>query len=435
MQQPKPLTLRRNFSWNFIGNFVYAACQWGMLVVLSKIGSPEIVGQFTLGFAITAPVFMFANLQLRDIQASDAKRQYEFGDYLGLRLVSTGLALLAIAAITWKAGYRWETSLVIVLVGLAKAFESISDVFYGLFQQYERMDRVAVSMMIKGPLSLLLLGIGVYISGNIIGGAVGLVVAWALVLFSYDLRSGALMLNIALPQLGKPSRHYVATTLRPRWQMKTLGKLTWLALPMGLIMMLGSLNVNIPRYFIEQYLGERKLGIFAAITYLMVAGDMVVGALGNSAIPRLGQYYATGNIAAFRTLLLKLEGVAAMLGGVAVLVALVAGREILSLFYQPEYAQHTDLLVWVMVAAAIGYLSYFLGGALMAARYLRIQIPIFLTVTAISALASYWLIPIEGLRGAAIALLIPLTIQVLMRCGVIIYALYKVHRLRAIQSD
>lgn len=430
MQQHKPLTLRRNFSWNFIGNVVYVACQWGMLVVLSKIGSPEIVGQFTLGFAITAPILIFTNLQLREIQATDAKQQYHFGDYLGLRLLSTGLALLAITIITGLARYRWETSLVILLIGLAKAFESISDVFYGLFQQYERMDRVAVSMMIKGPLSLLLLSLGVYLSGSIVGGAVGLAIAWALVLLSYDLRSGALMLNRSFPgsHSGEPRAHHLAMTLQPRWQLKTLGKLAWLALPLGFVMMLGSLNANIPRYFIEQYLGERELGIFSAISYLMVAGNMVVNALGNSAIPRLAKYYMTGNSAGFRTLLLKVEGVALVLGGGAVLVALVAGRELLTLFYKPEYAEHTDLLVWLMVAAALGYISAFLGDGLVAARYLRIQIPLFVLVTATAALGSYWLIPIYGLHGAAIAVLLASIIQVVMRFGVMVHALHKLQR-------
>jgi hypothetical protein len=50
------LSLRRNFAWTVLGNVTYAACQWGMLVALAKLGSPEMVGQFALGLAIGAPV-------------------------------------------------------------------------------------------------------------------------------------------------------------------------------------------------------------------------------------------------------------------------------------------------------------------------------------------------------------------------------------------
>lgn len=412
MQENKPLTLRRNFSWTFIGNAVYAACQWGMLVVLAKLGSPEMVGQFTLGLAVTAPVMMFTNLQLRIVQATDAKKQYLFRDYLGLRLISTTLALLFIAVISLSGGYRWETSLVIFLIGLAKAFESISDVFYGLIQQHERMDRIAISLMIKGPLSLLLLSIGVYISGGVLWGAFGLVCAWGVVLVGYDIFSGVLMLK----QISK---------LQPRWHLKTLVKLVWLCLPLGFVMMLISFNTNIPRYFIERYLGERELGIFAAIAYLMVAGGMVVNALGESATPRLAKYYTAGDSVAFRKLLLKLVGIAALLGATGVLVAVVAGRQILTLLYQPEYAEQTNLFIWLMVVAGINYISSFLGYGMTAVRYFRIQMPLFISVASISAIACLWLLPKLGLLGAAIALLIAAIIQIGFSVVVILHALHK----------
>jgi O-antigen/teichoic acid export membrane protein len=412
MEQIKPLTLRHNFSWTFIGNAVYAACQWGMLVVLAKLGSPEIVGQFTLGLAVTAPVFMFTNLQLRSIQATDATKQYLFSDYLELRLIGTGLGLVAIAIITFLAKYPWEISLVILLVGLAKAFESISDIYYGLLQQHERMDRIAISLMIKGPLSLILLGIGVYLSSGVVWGVVGLVFAWFVVLFVYDIPNGVLILN-SIP--------------KSRWHLVTLKNLAWLSLPLGLVMMLISLNTNIPRYFIEQYLGERELGIFAAIAYLMVVGSMVVNALGQSASPRLAKYYAVGNAIAFRRLLLKLVGIAVLLGGGGVLVALVGGEQILTLLYQSEYAQHTSLFVWLMIAAGIGYVSSFIGYGITAARYFRIQLPLFAAVTTTSAITCLWLLPKLGLLGAAIALIIAAIVQVICSLAVIIHALHKSH--------
>ncbi|MEG4824393.1 oligosaccharide flippase family protein [Microcoleus sp. F8-D3] len=442
MQQLKPLTLRRNFSWTFTGNLVYAASQWGMLVLLAKLGSPEMVGQFTLGLAVTAPVIMFTNLQLRGVQATDAKGDYVFSDYLGLRLIGTGLALLIIAGITLKAGYRWETSLVILAIALAKAFESISDVFYGLIQQHERMDRIAIALMIKGPLSLLLLGIGVSLTGSVVGGAIGLAIAWGLVLLGWDLRNGRLILKNSshhkegenlLVADSEPTKSH--NPLYPRWDGKTLGKLVWLALPLGFVMMLISLNTNIPRYFIERYLGERELGIFAAMSYLMVVGQMVVSALAESASPRLAKYYAAGNSTAFRTLLLKLVGVGLMLGAGGVFVAVVAGKPILTLLYKPEYADRADLFLWLMVAAGIWYVSAFLGYGITAARYFRVQMPLFVAVTGSSAIACLWLIPIMGLRGAAIALIVTAIVQAVFSFAVIAYALYRLDRYQGTKSN
>lgn len=430
MQPHQPLTLRRNFSWTFLGNACYAACQWGMVLILAKLGTPEKVGQFTLGLAITAPILMLANLSLRHVQITDAKQQYRFNDYLGLRLICASLALLAIVGIAITTGYSWETSLVIVVIGLAKVFESISDIFYGLIQKYERMDRVAISLMLRGWLSLVAMGIGVYLTGSVLGGAIGLAIAWATVLVSYDIHSSKLILTAQFIQQDAGSHQQQVSTLQPQWCFKKLSKLVWLTLPLGFVLMLISLNTNIPRYFIQEYLGERELGIFAAIAYLMVAGGMVVGALAESASPRLAKYYAMGDETAFWRLLLKLVGIGALLGGIGVLVTHIAGREILSLLYRSDYAEQADLLIWLMVAAGIGYIATFLGYGMTAARYFRIQLPLFVSVTGISAIACVWLIPTHGLYGAAIAQIVAAIVQATLSLGVLLHGLHKLNSLK-----
>lgn len=402
----KPLSLRANFTWTFVGNVVYSACQWGMLAALAKLGSAEMVGQFSLGLAVSAPIVMFTNLQLRAVQATDARGEYAFGDYLGLRLLMTALALMVIVGVVLVFGYRAETAWVVLVVALGKAFEAVSDVFYGLFQRYERMELVARSQIVKGLLSLAMLGAGVYLTGSALWGVAGLAVAWALTLGGYEVRNGALILKASERELpvAMSGKVGVGTTLQPRWEMRTLGRLMWLTLPLGVVMALASLDVNIPRYFIEQYLGERELGIFVAIAYLPVAGRMGVIALGQSATPRLARYYTEGDTAAFRTLLLKLLGIGVLLGVAGVLVTLVAGREILTLLYRPEYAEHADILVWVMLAGGIWYVASMLGFGATASRRVRFQPLALCAVVVVSFGACYILVPTHGLWGASVSM-------------------------------
>ncbi len=427
MPKNKDITLRRNFSWTFIGNVIYSGCQWGMLVVLAKLGNPEMVGTFTLGLAVTAPVMMFSNLQLRDIQTTDAKNHYLFNDYLGLRLITTGLALPIILWITLATGYKGETAIVIILIGFAKGLESISDVFYGLLQKHEKMDRMAVSVMMKGPLSLLMLSIGTYISGSIVWGVLGLVIAWACILLIWDIPSYRWLINKFTSE-GEIPDSLEGKTATPRWQLGTIRRLIWLSLPLGLVMMLISLNANIPRYFLEHSLGKKELGVFAALAYLIVAGNMVVSALGGAARPRLAKYYAGGNVSAYQKLLLQLVAIACLLGLSGILVAWVAGGQILTIVYQPEYAKYTELLIWLMVTAGIGYVSSFLGEGMTAARYFRTQIPLFIIVTSTSAIASCWFIPRNGLKGAAIALMIAEIVRIIFTLGVIFHAVHRIQR-------
>ncbi|MFQ3661243.1 MAG: oligosaccharide flippase family protein [Chloroflexaceae bacterium] len=399
---PSRLSLRANFSWTFLGNVIFAACQWGMLIVLAKLGTPEMVGQFALGSAIAVPVLMLTNLQLRDVQATDAREEYAFADYFGLRLITVVLALLIIGGIVLALRYPAETALVVVAFGLFKAVESISDVIFGMLQHHERMDRVAQSMILRGLLSLAALGILVFLTGSVFWGVMGLVFAGIGVVLVYDLRS---VMLIKRATHGAAGVAHLARSLLPRWNRRTLLALTWLALPLGISMLLISLATSLPRFFVGHYLGEYTLGIFAALTYLQVAGMTVVSALGQSALPRLSQYYAAGDRQNFTRLLLRMGAIGLVLGGGGIAVALVAGRPLLTLIYQPEYAEYAWFFVWVMVSAAIGYVSWLVGEGMKAARYLRVQVALFGAQVVVLTVLSVWLIPPMGMTGVAIVML------------------------------
>ncbi len=408
------LPLWKNFSWTFAGTLVYTLCQWGMLSALSKLGTPQVVGQFALGLAITAPVVLFFNLQLRPVQATDSRGEYAFRDYLGLRMVTTLLALVLISVVVTVSGYRMEIVLVVLAVGAAKAFEALSDIFYGLLQRHERMDVVGRSMMIKGPLSLLALGLVFYVTGSLLWATVAIAATWAVTLGIYDIRKCAMLI--------KSGTHDMAVSLMPRWKLGILWRLTGFALPLGFVAALNSLNTNIPRYLTEQYLGERELGIFAALAYIMVSARLVSGALGNSASPRLSRFFAEGNRAEFNKLLFRLVLFGFSAGAIGVLASLVAGRWILSLLYTPEYAEYTTLFVWVMVATGLGYVTSILNFGIVATRRFRLQALTLVGVVGATSVACLILIPALGVVGAGMSLTLG-TALYLVTNGMIIFRL------------
>ena len=389
------LSLRSNFSWTLAGNVFYSACQWGMLISLAKLGTPEVVGLFALALAITAPVIMLSNLNLRAVQATDAKYDNRFGDYLALRIISSTLALFAMVGVISVFGYSINTALVILVIGIVKILESISDIIYGLLQQHERMDRIAVSMFIKGTASLTILCLVFHKTNSLLLSCLGLASTTALVLILYDIPCGRKMLR----ELHKSDQQ--ETKLRPRWSADILKKLACLALPLGIVMMLITLTLNIPRYFVERFLGAHELGIFAAMSYLLMAGTTVVSALGQSSTPRLSRYYANGNSKAFNRLLLKLVGVGTIAGAIGFVLALFAGKWILTVLYRAEYAKNLDVFIWIVAGAGVGYVGSFLGYGITATRAFNRQTVPFLILTIITLVTSWFLILNFGLMGAA----------------------------------
>lgn len=393
-------SIRRNFSWILAGNLVYAGSQAGMLVVLSKLGSPEMVGQFALGLAVCAPLFLFSNLQLSAIQATDARRQFAFADYLGLRMAATLLALLVALSTTMVAGYTLHTTLVVLAIAATKAVEALSDVYYGMRQQMEQMHRVAISLILRGIGSLVAVGAGVLLTGNVFWGTILMGSWWLLVLLCFDARVDRSSVSPA----PSPARGEMDISLwRPRWNVATVRALLALSLPLGLVSAVDSLNSNIPRYFIQHHSGEGALGFFSALAYLMVAGATVVNALAHSSRPRLARLFIEDR-SAFVRLTCKLLFVGLAAGAVGVVLALVGGKPLLSLLYTPEYAAYSSEFAWIMVAAMLWYAAGMAGTAITAARRFHVQMPVYVVSALITGLSSWFMVPRLGVEGAALAL-------------------------------
>jgi O-antigen/teichoic acid export membrane protein len=356
-------SLRQNFAWTLAGNFIYAASQWGMLIVLTKLVAPEQVGQFAFGLAVTGPVMVLSSLSLRSIQATDVRREYSLQDYAGVRylMLMIGLGILACTA---GAGECDSATIhVVMALGLARSIEALSDLCYGMFQRRERMDLIAISMILKGILSLAAFGVTVWWTGDVVWAALVLGGSWLIIFVAYDLRAARSLL-------------VEGESLWPEWGSAKLGKLLLVAWPLGLGQALRALEINVPRYLISHQMGERELGIFSAIAYLTVAGTQIVNALGQSAAPRLATFHASGDSAAFYRLLRRLLFLGAMIGAAGVAVAWLGGSELLAFLYSQEYADRTPLFTWMMLAAGITYAYVFLGTALNSLRQYRVRIPL-----------------------------------------------------------
>lgn len=420
------MSLRVNFVWTLVGNGVYAGCQFGAIALLAKVGTPELVGQYTMGMAVTAPLVLFCNLALRQVQVTDSEREYDFSDYLSLRLVTTGIAWLAVVAIVVLVGYDFPKACVVVLVGVAKAFESISDVFYGRLQHWERMDRVAISMMMRGPLSLFGLGVTYYFTGSLVWATAAMALSWGIVLVGYDMLVAPAGLD--LPDSTRCQlvvRRSLRLTLpKLRWNWPKLGRLARLALPLGIATTMVSLNANIPRYFVESQIGEGAQGVFSAMVQLTIVGSLVVNALGQSASPRLARCYAQRNRRYFTSLLLRLTGVGAILGLAGVVVAAVGGRSILAILYQPQYAAQADVFLWLTAAAGVAYVASFLGYGVTATRQFKSILVVFSCCIGVLIMLCLVLVSRHGILGAAWAVLGTNCFQVVAVVACVAYAVH-----------
>ena len=377
--------LGRSFGFALAGNVLYALSQWLLLVVLAKFGTPGIVGQFSFALAVTAPVFLFSQLNLRGIQTTDAWGEFSFADYALLRVFTTVAALmLIVGGCVWFG--RADEAVLIVTIGTAKAFDSVTDVIQGHWQRNDRFDGVSAVTALNGVVSLAAMSLVFVATGNVTAAAAGFAFGSAVAL------AAALLID----------RYGMRGTLRWRGGHLTNAiAIAKIALPLGPVMLLVAVNANVPRYFLAFHDGNREVGVFAAVSYLVVVGTTLVGALGQSVSPRLAAAYATGNSREFGRLVGSFLRLVCAIGLAGVAVSAVAGRVLLSTFYSPEYGTAAPVLVITMIGGGVSLVASALGYVLTSIRRLSAQVPLFMFVVAVTASASAVLIPAFGLHGAA----------------------------------
>jgi O-antigen/teichoic acid export membrane protein len=402
--------LLSNVIWMLMGNVAYGFSQWTLLVALAKLGTVEMVGNFALALAVVLPVLMFSSLSLRSLQITDAVRSYRFLEYVTLRLVTLVLSIFFIALFGVMSHYSGAVFVSTLLIGGAKALEYISDILYGLLQQEEDMSGIAISMLLRAGLSVAALSAIVYFTHSLVWASAGLLLCSGAVLIAYDIPKAIVDRKGHFKAEIRNSLAYVRE-LADKVNRQRLGKLALTGLPMGFALMMVSLNLNIPRYFIERHLGTVELGIFSAISTLLASGSVAINAVGQAAAPRLASAFAAHASRRFALLLAGLTAASLGLGALGLAGALLFGRQGMALIYRPEYSTHQEVLVWLMAASGFYYLGSTLGYAVTAVRCFNPQLPLFVVAAVTTAAGCTVLIPRMGLRGAAIAILVSAFVQ------------------------
>jgi len=397
---PQP-RLSTNIRWTLLGTASNAFASWILIVILARASGAAAVGAYAFALALTAPVMSFSSLQLRSLLASDPAGAYVFREYRKLAALTMTLGLVACLLIAGAVGGGTTAWQVMIPVCVMRASDALTEIYRGLWQQRERMRVIGVGRVLQLVVSVALVAALAVLGGGVTGVAVGAALG-SLTLLTY--------MHVLTGRDPELRRELARGDASIRWSR--IRPLALQGLPLGVIMLLGDLQTNVPRYFIERTDGAVALGLFAAASQLTSSGQLFVGALGSAALPRLAAWHVAGD-AAFTTLARRLVLGGLGLGVAGVLASALVGRQVLELLYKPEFGAAADLLVVLSVAAGLGFVGSLLGYALTASRVIAVQ-PVILAITlAVIGACCAVLSPRYGAMGVAWALVAGSAVQAL----------------------
>lgn len=420
---PASLTLRANFAWAVVGSAIYGISQWLIIICLARLGSRDFVGVYALAAAITAPFVMLTNFQLAIVQATDySELRGSFREYVGVRACSVVafVALILIVLLAWPQDSR--TVLVIVIVTIGRCFDSLSDLLLSVPQKQGRMDKVAIGSAINGIVSVSGVALSLKVTHSIVAAAAASTLGSCVALLAFNTWVAALGLSGVTP------RRALLTGVSPVFAWPSLRRIARNALPLGGVIFLFTMGLNVPRYFVEHFSGTSGLGVFAAVSYAQAATATVSGALGQAVAPRLARHYALGQIAELRRLLRNVIWGAALFGLALLLLAYVWGRTFLATLYGGDYAAYDGLLIVVMLSTAILLFVAVFGFAMTATGYYYAQAPLFLCAFVVTVVGCYLFVPKYRLAGAAWVMVVTGLIQAIGGALIVRHALERRQR-------
>jgi O-antigen/teichoic acid export membrane protein len=371
--------------WLVSSNLFYAACQWGTIVGLAKLGAPVTIGLLGLALTVATPVVQLSGLGLRPLQATDVLQRYAFVEYLSLRLAANCLAALVIGAAAALGVLEPDAVAILIPIAVAKLAEATSETCYGLAQRHERMRFVAVSRAARGALGLVALVATVALGGTLAEGSWALAAAWTAFLCLVDLPAAALL----EPVFARPRR-------------AALWRLTRESTPLGGVNGLFAVGQNVPRYLLGLSHGAAAVGYFTALSAVTPALNQFAAAVCNAAAPRLGRSIAD-DTHRYRVLVLQLLAIATVFGALLVLGAAIGGRRFLALAYEVDYAAYNATFVISIAAGALAIVNEVLYYALLASRRPGAQLAIECAALLVVIVGGLMLIPHFGVGGAAVA--------------------------------
>lgn len=387
----------KNISWTFGSNLIVSLLKWLVVVIIAKILTPEDVGAYSLAFAISAPITLFANMKLRSLFITEDSKD-QFNDFLRARDLLSILSFFVLVLIS--VIFYQEYFYLIVVVSLMKIFDLQSDMYYALPHRESEMTYIGKLIILKNLVLFIPFLISILLMKSL--------------LLSLAVQLIAQIVFFYMIEKKRISKDYNIIYCKPI--ISNVRNIIYLGIPLGVVQMLFSLNASYPRFLLEYYESLKVLGYFSAIAYILTIGNMMLSAISQTFLPILSNKIKKKDYLSFRRILYLHLGLTSIGLGVSFFVLLYYfGSPLLGAIYGREYAAYIDILLLLSVALAINMLSWNFDTALLAMRYISVQPKLSIIVLIINLILGYLLISTYGIHGATYTIIITNSVQLILR--------------------
>ena len=367
---------KKNFIWNLIGTTFNAFNSLFFMVIITRINGLEDAGI----------LYMIGIYAGRIYQVTENDKSITDKDYIVNRIISClAIIIISIVFVIIRKYDIYKSSIFIILATY-KALEAFSDVFYGIMQKQELLEKAGKSTFMKAFISVIIFTIIDCLTHNLVLASFSIVITFLSIIIFYDIKITRKIMN----KDTKVVANNVITIFKS-------GFFTFA------IAFLGLYITNAPKYAIDNFLTEDIQAIFGIIVMPATVMGLLAQFIIHPYLNEIFELYKTNQYGKLKKLLYRIILVIFGCGVICSLAGYLLGTQVLGFIYGLNLTLYKNALLAILVAATFYTMAGIISPILVTMRYTKIQFIIYMAISIMEFLLCNILVSRLEINGAIIA--------------------------------
>lgn len=388
---------KKNFIWNILGTGFNAFNSLFFMIAVTRINGVENAGIYAIAYSTACILYMIGIYAGRIYQVTENNKDITNKDYIFNRAMSCGIIfIISIIFVTIKR-YDIFKSSIFVILALYKALEAFSDVFYGILQKNDYLDKAGKSCFMKAIFSVIAFIIMDILTKNLVIACTSIVIVYLMIILIYDVRQ---------------SNEYIKDEKKP--EMKNIMNIFKGGFFPFAISFLGVYITNAQKYSIDNFLTEDIQAIFGIIIMPATVMGLLAQFLIHPYLNQIFELYKADKYREIKKILYKIMLVILVIGAICSGVGYLLGTPVLGFVYGLDLSQYSVSLLIILIAATLYTMAGIISPILITMRQNFVQFVIYVVVAIFEWDLSNIFVQKYGFNGAIWAYLITMTIYFVM---------------------
>ncbi|MCH4351760.1 oligosaccharide flippase family protein [Staphylococcus haemolyticus] len=399
----------KNLSYTFLGNAFFSFVKWLILILTVRLTTPEQVGSYTYAVALTTPIMLFANMRIRLRYV--VEDDISFKNLHTLRNILNVLSLIIIVIIGMSL--HKEYLIFMILVACTKILDLQSELYYAILHKKQNFKYISLLQIGKSLIIIVPFAITIFIFKSVLIGLIIQIVAQFVWLILFESKVTKLISKNNEVSLNKKLIFYIFLA----------------GLPLGIVQLLNSYNILIPRYVIENILDVKLVGVFASISYLLTIIDLFMNAISQNIIVRIKNAILNKDYNTLYKYTNSYLLITSLIMGLIIIIPIYLLKDIIiGVIYGSYYQNYSNIFVIIAISIIFNFQSWIFDTTLMAFKVYKLQLIASIINFIVSIFSSIVLIKSYGLMGAAISVVIINFSQSIIKYLICMYSIYRDRR-------